>query len=187
MRKIATDVTAILADLFASRKLRDVFRYCRDQDLIKASERLSNHLDRAPREEAYDEAKHVEEKADWLADGFFDMHGTEVENYFNFLDANTPYSTQHGVKGEQYEDVIVVFDDAEAAWNNYTFAKMLTPQSAGEPKDSQNDRSRKLAYVCFSRAVRNLRILLFTPESESSARELTAQGMFQESQISILS
>ncbi|OYW13315.1 MAG: hypothetical protein B7Z55_17060, partial [Planctomycetales bacterium 12-60-4] len=103
-----------------------------------------------------------------------------------FLDENTPYSTQHGVKGEEYEDVIVVFDDAEAAWNNYSFAKMLTPQAAGEPKDTQKERSRKLAYVCFSRAVRNLRVLLFTPDPESAARELAAQGFFQESQISIL-
>lgn len=187
VRKIANEVTATLARMFASTNLGGVLRYCRKQGLIQASERLSSHVDRPPREEKYDEEKHAEEKADWLADVFFNMQGTEIENYCNFLDENTPYSTQHGVKGEEYDDVIVVFDDAEAAWNNYSFAKMLTPQSAGEPKDSQKERSRKLAYVCFSRAVRNLRILLFTPDPKSSARELTAQGLFQESQINILS
>jgi DNA helicase II / ATP-dependent DNA helicase PcrA len=82
--------------------------------------------------------------------------------------------------------VIVVFDDAEAAWNNYNFAKMLTPQAAGEPKDSQKERSRKLAYVCFSRVVRYLRVLLFTPDPKSAALELIAKTLFQESQITIL-
>lgn len=186
VRKIANEVTATVADLFASSRLGDVLRYCRKQGLIQASERLSSHLDRPPRDEEYDEAKHAEEKADWLADAFFDMHGAEVENYCNFLDENTPYSTQHGVKGEQYDDVIVVFDDAEAAWNNYSFAKTLTPRVAGEARDSQKERSRKLAYVCFSRAVQNLRVMLFTPDPDLAKRELTEQGLFQESQISIL-
>jgi DNA helicase II / ATP-dependent DNA helicase PcrA len=186
VRKIANEDTATLAGLFASSRLGDVLRFCREQGLIQASERLSSHLDRKPREEEYDDVKHAEEKADWLADAFFDMHGAAVEKYCNFLEANTPYSTQHGVKGEEYDDVIVVFDDTEAAWNNYSFAKMMTPIAAGEPKDSQRDRSRKLAYVCFSRAVRNLRVLLFTPEPKSAALELIAKSLFQESQITIL-
>lgn len=186
VRKIANDVTANLDCLFSSRRLGYILRYCREQGLIQASERLSRHLDRPPREEKYDEEKHPEEKEDWLADAFFDMHGAEVENYCDFLNENTPYSTQHGVKGEEYDDVLVVFDDTEAAWNNYSFAKMLTPQAAGEPRDSQKERSRKLAYVCFSRAVHSLRVLLFTPDPRSAACELTEQGLFQESQISIL-
>lgn len=187
VRKIANVVTTHLAKMFASKNLGDVVRYCRDQELISASERLSRDLDRPPREEDYDDEKHAEEKSDWLADAFFGMRCVEFENYCSFLDENTPYSTQHGVKGEEYADVIVVFDDVEASWNNYSFAKLLTPESAGEPGDGQKERSRKLAYVCFSRTINNLRILLFTPDPESSARELTAQGFFQESQISKLS
>lgn len=186
VRQLANKVTTTLADRFASCKLGDVIRYCREQGLIQASERLSSHLDRKPREEEYDDEQHAEEKGDWLADTFFDMHGAEVEHYCRFLNESTPYSTQHGVKGEQYDDVLVVFDDTEAAWNNYSFAKMLTPGVAGEPRDRQNDRSRKLAYVCFSRAVRNLRILLFTPEPDSAKEELTKKGLFQESQVTIL-
>lgn len=186
VRQIANQVTAVLADLFASKTLGDVLRYCRSQGLIKASDRLNNHLDRPSRDEAYDEEKHVQEKEDWLSDAYFQLTGAEVEKYCDFLNENTPYSTQHGVKGEEYEDVIVVFDDVEAAWNNYSFAKMLVPQIAGEPKDTQKERSRKLAYVCFSRAVRNLRILLFTSEPYLAKRELATQGLFLESQISIL-
>jgi DNA helicase II / ATP-dependent DNA helicase PcrA len=187
VKKIANEATEYLASLLTSEKLGDILRYCLEHGLIVTSDRLSSHLDRPPREEEYDEDKHSEDKADWLADSFFKMDCGEVEKYCHFLDKNTVYSTQHGVKGEQYDDVIVVFDDTEAAWHNYSFAKMLTPQAAGEPKDSQKDRSRKLAYVCFSRAVQNLRILLFTPNPDVSASELIGQRLFQETQICILS
>ena len=186
VRHIANDVTANLVALFGSGTIGEVFRYCREKGLFYVSDRLSNNLDRLPREEVYDETKHAEEKSDWLADAFFKMRGAEMENYCDYLNENTPYSTQHGVKGEEYDDVIVVFDDTEAAWHNYSFAKMLTPQAAGEPKDTQKERSRKLAYVCFSRAVRNLRVVLFTPDPKMAAQELIAKELFHEPQITLL-
>lgn len=186
VRGIANEVTAAVADLYESKTLGEVFRYCREQDLIRSTERLCNQLDRPPRDEAYDESMHAEEKSEWLADAFFGMRGIDVESYCDFLDDNTPYSTQHGVKGEEYDDVIVVFDDVEAAWHNYNFAKILTPDVAGEPGESQEDRSRKLAYVCLSRAVKNVRILLFTPDPESTKVELVDKGLFKEEQIQIL-
>lgn len=185
VRKIANDVTTTLAEKFESETLGQVLRYCAHQGLIRASENLELHLERSKREEEYDASQHGTEKSDWLADAFLEMKGTEVETFCSFLDDNTPYSTQHGVKGEEYDDVIVVFDDVEAAWAHYTFAKLLAPKAAGSPNDSQLARSRKLAYVCFSRAVKNLRVALFTPDPQSAAAELTAQGLFRDDQISI--
>ncbi|MHC2066850.1 UvrD-helicase domain-containing protein [Bremerella sp. T1] len=186
VRKLAIDVTATLSRKFESENLGDVLRYCCEKGLIQASESLQSHLERPKREEEYDESQHGAERSDWLADAFLAMNGTEVEKYCGFLDDNTPYSTQHGVKGEEYDDVIVVFDDTEAAWTHYTFAKLLAPSSAGSPSDNQLARSRKLAYVCFSRAIKNLRIALFTLDPNAAAAELEAQGFFQKAQISIL-
>jgi DNA helicase II / ATP-dependent DNA helicase PcrA len=186
VKRIANAVIEHLARLFDSNTLGDVLRYCCDQELIVPSDGLSRHLSRPARSEEYDEAEHAEDKGDWLADEFLQMDGAEVLNYCNFLNENTPYSTQHGVKGEEYDDVIVVFDDTEAAWNNYSFAKMLTPRTSGEPKDTQRERSRRLAYVCFSRAIRNLRIIFFTPDPTSAANELESQNLFQKPQITIL-
>ena len=90
-----------------------------------------------------------------------------------------------GVKGEEYKDVLVVFDDVEAAWNNFSFTKTLTPNTSGAPTEGQYERSRKLAYVCFSRAEENLRILLFTPDPDAAKKELISNNLFEERQISI--
>lgn len=164
---------------------KDVLAYCRDNELITISSRLRDQLTREARQEEFDDDLHGEEKGDWLADQFFAMSTEELNAHFEFMLENTAYSTQHGVKGEQYPNVLVVFDDIEAAWSNYSFTKLLTPQTTGEPTDGQRDRGRKLAYVCFSRARQNLRILLFTPNPEAARRELVDRQLVRADQITI--
>lgn len=149
------------------------------------SDRLRGQLAREPRQEEYDEALHGEDKGDWLADGFFAMPAGELRAYCDFVLENTAYSTQHGVKGEEYPNVMVVFDDVEAAWNQYSFTKLLTPTTAGQSTEGQRERGRKLTYVCFSRARENLRLLLFTPEPEAARRELIERLHLRSEQIAI--
>ena len=162
---------AVVQELFRrweNGSVREVLDYCQEQKLLRMPDRLLEHLRRQPRAEAYDEETFGQDKEDWLCDLFFSMKTTEVPSYYKFLSKNTVYSTQHGVKGEQYSDVLVVFDDVEAAWSQYSFTKLLTPETSGEPTEGQRERSRKLAYVCFSRAMENLRVLLFTPHPEAA-------------------
>ncbi len=185
MRDRSIEFTKGLSDLWGKGTLSDILKYCRENNLCKISDRLSEHLDRASREEDYNPDLHSSDKGDWLADAFLDMSTDEIEPFFEFISDNTPYSTQHGVKGEQYEDVLVVFDDTDAAWNNYSFTKMLTPNTSGDPTEGQYNRSRKLAYVCFSRAEKHLRILLFTPDPEIAKKELVSNNLFEENQIFI--
>ena len=83
--------------------------------------------------------------------------------------------------------MLVVFDDVEAAWNNYSFSKLLTPGTSGEPTEGQYQRSKKLAYVCFSRAEENLRILFYTNNAVAAKEELLQQGLFSEVDISVIS
>ena len=157
-----------LVEIWDTATIKDVLTYCRDNDLISVSDRLAEQLARPPRAEEYDDEVHSEEKGDWLADSFFLMPTSELFAYRDFVLKNTPYSTQHGVKGEEYPNVLVVFDDVEANWNQYSFSKLLTPGTAGEPTEGQHERGRKLAYVCFSRAERHLKILFFTPAPEAT-------------------
>jgi DNA helicase-2/ATP-dependent DNA helicase PcrA len=186
MKERSDELTRNLSKLWNANSLGDILRFCRENDLCKFSERLSDHLDRAPREEDYDPELHSIDKGEWLADEFLKMTTEEIEPFVDFVSENTPLSTQHGVKGEEYKDVLVVFDDVEAGWNNYSFTKMLTPLTSGDPTEGQYDRSSKLAYVCFSRAEENLRILLFTPDPESAQKELISGGLIEDTQVSIL-
>ncbi len=174
-----------LSRLWGSARIRDVLSYCLDRDLLRVHDRLRDQLARGPQTEHYNETLHAEDKGNWLADQYFDMPTRELQAYCDFTLEKTAYSTQHGVKGEEYRNVLVVFDDVEAGWSHYSFTKLLTPRAAGEPTDGQRDRSRRLAYVCFSRARENLRILLFTPEPERARQELIEKLKLSADQICI--
>lgn len=186
MVELSRQVVAGLDEVWANGRLKDVYAYCREKELIRLPERLSEHLARDPRAEEYDEEAYGLEKGDWLCDEFFAMETTELGTYCDFIQENTAYSTQHGVKGEEYSDVLVVFDDIEAAWNNYSFSKLLTPGTSGEPTEGQYRRSEKLAYVCFSRAEENLRILFYTINAVAAKQELLQLELFSEADIGVI-
>jgi DNA helicase-2/ATP-dependent DNA helicase PcrA len=181
----ASSLAEHLTARWSEGTIRDVFRFCIDMGLINASARLRDQVTRLPREEEYDEEIHGVERGDWLADSLLAMTTAEIAPYALFISENTPYSTQHGVKGEEYPRVVVVYDDLEASWTTYSFTKTLTPQTAGEPTTGQRDRGRRLAYVSFSRALSDLRVILFTPRPEEARAELVASGLLTESEIEI--
>lgn len=175
-----------LQALWGTETIGVILRFCIDKQIIQSSERLCEHLDRAPRIEPFDEELHGHDKGDWLADSLFQMTPTPVSRYADYLDKNTSYSTQHGVKGEEYKKVMVVYDDVEAAWSHYSFNKTLTPLTSGEPTDRQRSLTQKLAYVAFSRAREDLRVLLFTQNPEGARAELIGSKLLVPDQIRIM-
>jgi DNA helicase-2/ATP-dependent DNA helicase PcrA len=174
-----------LSALWTSGNTKEILQFCADKQLIPVSETLAEHLRREPRSETYDEALHSVEKGDWLADAFFVLDVNNIPAYSAFISKNTAFSTQHGVKGEEYPKVLVVYDDVEASWNNYNFGKVLAPATLGEPTEKQLARTRKLAYVSFSRALEDLRVLLFTPNPQGAKQELITRGLLKPEQIEI--
>lgn len=185
MLELAKSLVKDLSERWDSDDLGTILRFARDNLICNLSDRLLEELGREPMQEAFDKNEHSTEKGRWLADQVFEMNTPQIAKYVDFVNDNTPFSTQHGVKGEEYSDVVVVFDDTEAAWNTYSFSKMLTPGTSGEGTEGQLNRSKKLAYVCFSRAEVNLKVILFTPNPIGAKAELIGADLFVEDQISI--
>lgn len=183
MVETSKSLVSELQALWGTETIGTILRFCIDKQIIQPSERLREHLDRAPRIEPFDEDIHGLDKGDWLADSLFQMTPASVSSYANYLENNTAYSTQHGVKGEEYDKVMVVYDDVEAAWSHYSFSKTLTPQTSGEPTDRQRSLTQKIAYVSFSRAREDLRVLLFTQDPERARAELIGSKLLAQDQI----
>lgn len=180
------DIVADLAARWEAATIGDILRFAAEKQIVRTSERLRANLVRDPRAEAYDAEQHGLEKGDWLADTLFGMTTSEVAAYTSFVGKNTAFSTQHGVKGEEYPKVLVVYDDVEAGWHNYNFGKLLTPGISGAGTDKQGARGRKLAYVSFSRAREDLRVLFFTTDPEAARAELIAKGLLTADQIELV-
>lgn len=183
--KAQAAITRLVA-MWGTDTVKDILNMASQHKLITLSERLEEHLRREPRSEIYDEIEHGLEKSDWLIDELLTYKTDELAAYRKFILDLTPYSTQHGVKGDEFEKVLVVFDDTEANWSNYSYRRLLTPTTEGkEPTEGQKKKSLNLAYVCFSRAMQDLRIILFTENPTNAKQELIDKGWFKDEQITI--
>lgn len=91
----------------------------------------------------------------------------ELVNLGEYIDEKTPFSTKHGVKGAEFDNVLVVFG---RGWNHYNWSQMLEWIDYGVPEGEEEkfDRNRNLFYVSCSRAKHNLTIL-FTQELSEKA------------------
>lgn len=183
---LATLAIEAIVGIWKTSSIKEILLRAKADGLINISERLAEQLSRSPRTEIYDEDIFEKEKSDWLIDELMKSKTNELLSYRNFILELTPYNTQHGVKGDEFEKVLVVFDDTEANWSKFSFARLFTPKTAGkDPSDGQKQKSMNLAYVCFSRAIRDLRIILFTTDPSKAQSEIIDQNLFKKTQISI--
>jgi len=96
-----------------------------------------------------------------------DIPYVEVTRYRAVFEENLPYSTKHGVKGDEFENVIVILDDTGANWNQYAFGRLL---SGTDTSESRSKRTRNLFYVCCSRARINLAVVNLAPMGDAAPR-----------------
>jgi DNA helicase II / ATP-dependent DNA helicase PcrA len=90
----------------------------------------------------------------------------EIIEFGKFVEEKSPFATKHGVKGAEFENVLVVLG---RGWNTYNFNDMLewASKGAGSNQDSF-ERNRNLFYVACSRPRKRLS-LLFTQKLSDDA------------------
>lgn len=86
----------------------------------------------------------------------------------DFLYPDAQFSTEHGVKGEEYDNVVFVISKG---WNQYqfeTYAPMITGHtSIPKGKEASYERNRNLFYVCCSRPKKRLFFFVTVPIDSS--------------------
>lgn len=96
-----------------------------------------------------------------------DVPYREVIALINFIEEKTPFATKHGVKGAEFDNVLVVLG---GGWNMYNFSQMLEYELNGIPSGKLEafQRNRNLFYVACSRSKKRL-ALLFTKKLSTDA------------------
>jgi DNA helicase-2/ATP-dependent DNA helicase PcrA len=107
---------------------------------------------------------------------YLDCDVAELEGYSRYISQESPYSTQHGVKGTEYQDVIVVLDDDEGTHNQYSYEKFFGLRSSSSG-DGTVSRTRRLLYVCASRATRALAIVIYVTDVNAAIEALRTLGL----------
>lgn len=92
-----------------------------------------------------------------------DISFKEVTNCFDYIESNTIFSTKHGVKGAEFDNVLVILDDK--AWNKFSDNEVF---SKNDSNKNRYDRSKNLLYVCCSRAKQRLALYATTPMSSTA-------------------
>ena len=79
------------------------------------------------------------------------------QKLFEYLEGRTTYSTQHKIKGQEFDRVLVVLDSG--GWNDYNFNYLFE----GGGTNSVRLRTQKLFYVCCTRAKDTLAVYFRNP------------------------
>lgn len=126
----------------------------------------------------YNDYNSSEEKS--KNDSIYQINYSEVVKALDFLNENSIYATNHGVKGAEYDNVLMVMGKG---WNNYRFEKILykDPERLSEKDYDAYIRNRNLFYVGCSRAKKRLALLITIPVQQEFVDYL--QKIFGEDNI----
>ncbi|HJX79388.1 UvrD-helicase domain-containing protein [Glutamicibacter sp.] len=96
----------------------------------------------------------------------------EIGALSEYIGHHSPYETKHGVKGSQFENVLILLG---GGWNMYNFPRFLAyasdPSEVTKAHQAGYSRARNLFYVCASRPKTNL-ALLFTQQLNPAAHDV---------------
>lgn len=111
-----------------------------------------------------------------------DIPFQELQNLYLYLEGYTPFSTQHKIKGLEFENVLIVLHNG--GWNNYNFEYLFDAEIEGKLKPSQKKsypkilhRTKKLFYVCCTRAKDNLIVYYPSPSPNVLEGAITLFGI----------
>jgi len=116
----------------------------------------------------------------------------ELWGYQKYMNEESPFATHQGIKGAEYERVLVVLDDEEGkAHKHFSYEKLLGIKKLSS-KDKENianhidsafERTLRLFYVCCSRALKDLIVVLFTHDVEAAVTAIKKTRIFSDSSV----
>lgn len=122
---------------------------------------------------------------------FLDAPAQELVSYQSYLHDHSVYATHQGVKGAEFERVLVLLEDDAAVGHSFSYEKLLGLQELSK-KDLENvskglettiDRTRRLLYVVCSRAELSLAVVIFTQDPAEAADMLKTLNIFKAENI----
>ena len=173
--------------------MRDVLVFLRDRELLPLDPRLLAYLEQQP-PPIEEDAEPDEEEADkeaYAMDRFLACPAAQFWGYQRYIRDESPFSTQQGIKGTEFERVLVVLDDEEGTHTQFSYDKYfgIKPLSERdhknleEGKESVVDRTRRLFYVCCTRALQDLVVILFANDPSLAEERVRSAGIFPEDAI----
>jgi len=124
-------------------------------------------------------------------DAFLACPASQLLAYQTYISERSPFWTQQGIKGAEFDRVLVVLDDAESTHFQFSYEKYLglKPPSETDQKhidageETTVDRTRRLFYVSCTRALKDLAVVLFTDDPEQAEVHVRQLDLFEDESI----
>lgn len=139
-REIKTTIDSIKS--MSEKRIEEVIDFADETGICRKDDKLNTFI----------------EKNEYLFNRVKQVKFKEFQNLYYYLEGYTPFSTQHKIKGAEYDNVLVILDNGN--WNNYNFARLF---GDGQGSESVLLRTQKIFYVCCTRAKENLIVYYHDP------------------------
>jgi len=97
----------------------------------------------------------------YLFDRLKNIPYSSFQSLYEYLEGRTIYSTQHKIKGREFDRVLVVMDSGN--WNKYNFKYLFE----GSGSETVLKRTQKIFYVCCTRAKEFLAVYYSQPSPKA--------------------
>lgn len=128
----------------------DVLKVVYDSKLIPLSSKIEDYY-----EQYLDAPETIYLRSKVTINDFLNIKYEQFLAAIDYLHPEAEFSTEHGVKGEEYDNIIFVISKG---WNQYQFDTYAPMIKNGYPQDKKTAyiRNRNLFYVCCSRPKKRL-------------------------------
>lgn len=173
---------------------RDVLALLRDQQLVTLDPRILAYLEEVSptlrQEEGEDDNEDASREIAAM-DAFLACPAEQFRGFRRYVQQQSPFSTQQGIKGAEFERVLVVLDDDEGTHVQFSYDKYFGVKEPSQRdlenirdgKETAVDRTRRLFYVCCTRALTDLVVVYFSTEPAAAERQVRAAGIFPDDAI----
>lgn len=189
--KALDEISAMLAQE-SGATVRQVAARAISDGIVSADDRMTPFLENQASSsdaELAEEGSGATEDASILA--FLDCPANELAAFRRYIESQSPFDTHQGIKGAEFDRVLVILDDEEARYNLFSYSRyfgLALPsktdmENAKDGKETTIDRTRRLFYVCCSRARLDLAVALFVPEPDAALTAISGTQLFTDEQI----
>lgn len=186
----------------------DVLQCVAEHSLFEIPTSLAPFLEKgAPATETSDVAQAENEADEKDADGdspvikgleawraFLSLPYRQIVPFAEYVADQGPYGTHQGVKGLEFDRVLVILDDTDAKGFLFSYEKLfgtkplsdtdLKRAAAGE--ETGADRTRRLLYVTATRAEKSLALVGYTDDPAALAIAVVNNGWFAANEVEVI-
>lgn len=117
-----------------------------------------------------------------------------VRSYDDYVNHRSQFDTHQGVKGLEFDRVMVIIDDSEIKEFLFSYDKLFGVKDLSNVdlknkengKETSIERTQRLFYVTCTRAKNSLAVVMYTNNPERVKTETIRKGWFEENEIIVM-